>query len=399
MNSPVLASLGPAALAAFLVMLGFGVLFPVLADFTTALGLSKLQYGLILSAWPAAGIVAAPLWGRFSDRHGRRPAIVVGLVGFAISFAAFGLGSSFETLIAARIVGGLLSSAALPAAFAYAADVTSSEQRSHAMGLMGAAVGLGVTVGPAIGGSLMSLGLRAPYFASAGIGALGALIVWRALPESLTAGRRAQLLEEQAQLARRGLTRSRIARLLWPLLAASFLLTAARLSIDVTLRFLVDERLGGSAMQVGWLMFGMGVIIIGVQGGAIRPLVARSGEAALFALGSAIMAVGLLAAGWVASWSGVILAGLAIAVGFALHAPTLTSLLSRAGEQMQGVTQGLNNSAQAAARVVAPTIFMALYSTRPWTAYVLGALLALLAIGVGLAGARAAQDHGTPDVS
>jgi multidrug resistance protein len=384
----VIASLAPAALAAFLVMLGFGVLFPVLADFTAALGLSKLEYGLIMSAWPAVGILASPAWGRFSDRRGRRPAIMIGLLGFAVSFVAFGLGHSFAQLLAARAVGGLLSSAALPAAFAYAADVSSAEQRSHAMGLIGAATGLGVTVGPAIGGSLIEFGVRVPYFASGAIGLLGALVVWRTLPESLTPQLRAQAVARRAWLVERGLSRGRIAGALWPLLTASFLLTAARLAVDVTLRWLVGDRLDGSATQVGWLMFGMGLLIIGVQGGAIRPLVARFGEERLFASGSLVMASGLLAVGWISSWWGAMAAGAAVAIGFALHAPTLSALLSHAAEDLQGEAQGLNNSAQAAARVAGPVIFSALYAARPWSVYALGALLAVLAVVVSLGRTR-----------
>jgi MFS family permease len=376
-------SIAPAALAAFLVMLGFGVLFPVLADFTEHLGLSKLQFGVIMSTYPLVGMLASPWWGRFSDRRGRRSAIVLGLVGFGISFVWFGMGSSFAELVAARALGGLISSAALPAAFAYAADVSTPQQRSAAMGMLGAATGLGVALGPFLGGALVGLGVRVPYFASGGIGLAGALAVALHMPESLTPAVREAQARHRTWLAERGLTRARIARVLLPYLSASFLLTAARLSVDVTLRFLAADRLGASAFSVGVLMLGMGVVIFLVQGGAIRPLVRRHGEHGLFVAGSALMAAGLLGAAVAASWPAVIATGLAIAVGFALHTPTLTALLSYAAEGVQGEAQGLNSSVQAAARVVGPVVFAALYDAAQWTTYVLGAGLALLAIAVG----------------
>jgi MFS family permease len=376
-------SIAPAALAVFVVMLGFGVLFPVLADFTEHLGLSKPQFGVIMSTYPLMGMLASPWWGRFSDRRGRRSAIVLALVGFGISFIWFGLGSSFADLVAARVLGGLLSSAALPAAFAYAADVSPPEQRSAAMGMVGAAIGLGVAFGPAVGGALMELGLRVPYFVSGGIGLVGAVLIALSMPESLTPEVRQAQLRHRAWLSERGLSLSGIARVLSPYLAASFLLTAARLSIDVTLRFLAADRLAASAFSVGILMSGMGLVIVAVQGGAIRPLVRRHGEHALFVGGSALMAAGLLGAAVASSWPAVIATGIAIAIGFALHTPTLTAMLSHAAEGVQGEAQGLNSSVQAAARVIGPVLFASLYGAAQWATYVLGALLALLAIAVG----------------
>jgi MFS family permease len=376
-------SLAPAALAAFLVMLCFGVLFPVLADFTEFLGLSKLQFGLIMATYPLVGVLVSPWWGSFSDRRGRRPAIVLGLVGLGLSFVWFGLGSSFEQLVAARLLGGLISSAALPAAFAYAGDVSTPSQRSAAMGMLGGAIGLGVALGPFLGGALLGLGMRVPYFVSGAMALAGALAVALSMPESLTPSVRAAQLEHRRWLAQRGLSRMRIVRVLLPFLGASFLLNASRLSVDVTLRFLVGDRLGAGAFSTGLLMLGMGVVIFLVQGGAIRPLSRRHGDYPLFVWGSALMAAGLLAAARVASWPGVIGAGVAIAVGFALHTPTLTALLSQAAEGVQGEAQGLNSGVQAAARVVGPPLFAALYEHSQAATYVLGAVLALLAIAVG----------------
>ena len=175
-----------AALTAFVLMLGLGVLFPVLPKFTTALGIPDAHAGWLLAAYPLASFVASPLWGRFSNAFGRKPAIVIGLCGYALGFGLFGIGQTFAQLLAARVLGGLLSAAALPALFAYVADVTTAEKRSSGMGALGAAIGLGVTFGPAIGALTDAwLGVRAPYFVSAAIGLANAVVVAFALPESL----------------------------------------------------------------------------------------------------------------------------------------------------------------------------------------------------------------------
>jgi len=378
-----LTALVPAALAAFLVMLCFGVLFPVLADFTESLGLSKAQFGLIMATYPAVGVLLSPFWGRFSDRRGRKPAIVIGLIGLGASFVWFAMGSNFAELVAARAFGGVLASAALPAAFAFASDVSSGARRSEAMGMVGGAIGLGLTLGPVLGGELIAFGLRAPYFAAAGIALAGALVVALRMPESLTPELREAQIDHRRWLGERGLTRARIAGLLLPFLSASLLLTAARLSVDATLRFLVGDRLASGAAATGRLMGVMGLVIVLVQGGAIRPLVRRYGDRALFLGGSALMAAGLGAVAFVSTWPGVIAAGLAVAIGFALHTPTLTALLSRAAEGVQGEAQGLNSSAQSAARVVGMALFPSLYGVSHSAAYGVGAALALGAIAVG----------------
>ena len=121
------------ALTAFLLMLGLGVLFPVLPYFTRSLGLSDVQAGVLMSAYPGVGVLVSPLWGRFSEQRGRKLVILIGLLGFAASFALFGLGDTFAELFGARVLGGLFAAAAMPAIFAYVADVTEPENRSRAM--------------------------------------------------------------------------------------------------------------------------------------------------------------------------------------------------------------------------------------------------------------------------
>ena len=378
----------PAALAAFWIMVGFGVLFPVLPYFSQELGLSKWEYAWLLGVYPAIGVVAAPIWGRFSDRFGRRPAIALGLVGFGISFLLFGLGHRFAELFGARVLGGALGAAALPAVIAYAADVTGPERRSAAMGAVGAALGLGLAFGPALGGALSVYGLRVPFFAAGGIAVLGGLSVWALLPESLTPRVRESQAAHRDWLESRGLTRIRIARGLSPYLLASFLLSLARLAIDVTVAFLVADRLGRGPASVGALLFGLGLLAFAVQGGAIRPLVARLGDGRVFAAGVVLMGAGLGSVIWVQSWAAVIVSGCLVVSGFALHSPTLTALLSRAAEGVQGEAQGLNASVQSLSRFVGPILFAPLYDWAQWAPYALAAGLCGLALAAGAGRAR-----------
>ncbi len=146
----------------FLVMIGFGITLPVLPfyveRFAQAGGASPqsvvLHVGLLTGVYALMQLFFVPIWGRWSDRIGRRPVIVVGIAGFALAQMLFGLANSLWLLYTARIVGGALSSAALPVATAYVADMTSDQDRARGMAWFGAAVSLGVVVGPAFGGLL-----------------------------------------------------------------------------------------------------------------------------------------------------------------------------------------------------------------------------------------------------
>jgi len=368
-----------AAFTAFVLMLGLGVLFPVLPFLTREMGISDAGAGALLSAYPLASFIASPFWGRFSSRRGRRPALVIGLLGYGLGFGLFGLGQNFEQLLAARVLGGAISAAALPALFAYVADVTSAERRSAGMGLLGAGIGLGVTFGPLLGLLAWSLwDLRAPYFVSAAIGFANAALVAVAMPETLRPAERA------------GAERTGLAELFGPLapfLAASFLTSTARIAVDSTFAFLAQNELAATPRGVAMLLFAMGLTSALVQGGVLRALAGRVSDGTLFSAGCALMGVGLAGFAGVAGWASATAAGLAVAAGFALLSPTLTALLSRAAESAQGEAQGLNGSATALSRVVAPLLFTSGLWPRFGGAgtYGVAALLCAAALAIGLA--------------
>ncbi len=378
-------SIAYAALTAFVLMLGLGVLFPVLPKFTSALGISDADAGWLLASYPLASFLASPLWGRFSNTWGRKPAIVIGLCGYASGFILFGFGQNFTQLLAARVLGGLLSAAALPALFAYVADVTTPEKRSSGMGALGAGIGLGVTFGPAIGALTDAwLGVRAPYFVSGAIGLLNATLVWFVLPESLSPAAR----ESDAQDGAPRVPLLRIAAPLAPFLICSFLTSTARIAVDSTFGFFAQSSLGATPRGIAGVLTVMGIASAVVQGGVLRKLGGRVSDTRLFITGCVLMTGGLAAFGFANSWTGFLVTGVPVAVGFALLSPTLTALLSRAAESSQGEAQGLNGSATALSRVIAPLLF----TTGLWPrvggpgTYAVAACLSALAVGVAVMG-------------
>ena len=190
----------------FVAMIGLGITMPVLPFYVERLALAEgassqrvvIHVGLLTGVYALGQLLFAPVWGRWSDRMGRRPLILIGIAGYVISQVLFGLATSLWLLYAARIVGGILSSATLPVAAAYVADMTTDADRGRGMAWLGTATSLGFVVGPALGGTLsrtdMHLTVRyghlmldsfsVPFFAAAALGLLALFAALRWLPES-----------------------------------------------------------------------------------------------------------------------------------------------------------------------------------------------------------------------
>ncbi len=372
------------AATAFLYLLGLGVLFPVLPYFGRELGLSEFEVGLLAGSYALASVVTAPFWGRFSDRYGRRPALLLGLVGFSLAFGLFGLGTSFWQLLGARLLGGVLAAATQPAIMSYTVDITPPERRNVALGMVGAAFGLGALAGPVVGGLLSDFGYRVPFFATAGIGAFTALAVALFVRESLTPEIREETRRRRALLAGSGLGMRRIAAGLAPFLAFSLLVQTGRSGFESPIGFLVDDRLAGDAASVGFLLGGAGIAAVIVQGGALRGLARRYSDHQLMVAGTLLQVLGLLGLGFAPSWTWLVASALVLAAGSALLTPTFTAALSRAAEDVQGEAQGLNASAQSLGRAAGPMIFTLLYQQTGTVVPYLGAAL-LTALGLVLA--------------
>src|SRR5512133_1308196 len=166
------------------VMLGYGMIQPILPFLITALGASGRDLGILSSVYAAMQLVCAPFWGTLSDRIGRKPVLLIGVLGYAIAMFIFGLSTRFWMLFLARTFSGVLSSATLPTAMAYLSDNLPENKRSGAMGQLGAALGLGVVLGPLLGGLLSTDSLSLPFFVGSGLALLALLLVFILLPES-----------------------------------------------------------------------------------------------------------------------------------------------------------------------------------------------------------------------
>ena len=371
--------LGLLFLAVLVDLVGFGIVLPLLPFYATDLGAGGLQVGLLVTVYSAVQLVMAPLWGRISDRFGRRRVLILGLLGSAAAYIIFARADSLALLFLSRIVGGIGGST-IPVAQAYIADVTPPTRRAGNMGLIGAAFGLGFVIGPALGGILAGVSPgspAAPGYVAAGLCFANALLAALWLPESRRSRDRAT---SRFNLGA-ALTEVRASGQIKIILASYLFITMAFSTLQPTLSLLASERFTLGARQAGYLFAMLGLVSAVYQGGIVRALVPRMGERRLFRYSAVPFAAGLLVIG-LATDLRLLLAGLVLlGIGYGGAVPAVLGLLSRAASpERQGGVLGVGQSVGSLARVLGPAMAGALFDIRLAFPYVAGAFLILLAL-------------------
>lgn len=362
----------------FIDLLGFGMVIPVMSLYAEKLGAPDDQIGWLMTGYSAMQFIFTPIWGRLSDRYGRRPLLLGSIVMTAVGFLGYALAPSFAWLLASRLFAGA-ATANIAIAQAYIADVTAPEDRAKGMGLIGAAFGLGFILGPAMGGILSSISLGAPGYAAAALAAVNGVAAFFVLPEPpqrREAAHRARFTALVEELGKPGIRRL-ILIYLFSIFAfsgmeATFALIAAH-------RFQLDQK------HVSYVFAFIGVIVTVVQGGLIGPLTRRFGERNLLVTGLALQAVGLALIPYAGGLPGLLLACVPLSFGSGLGTPSLSSLLSRSARaEDQGGTLGIGQSAAALGRIGGPITATNAYE-HVWFAapYVGGALVMLATAAVG----------------
>ena len=389
----------------FLDLVGFGIIIPFLAYYVESFGARAAIVGLLMSSYSLAQFVFAPVWGRLSDRVGRRPILLLGLLGSVAGFTLFGLASTLSMLFLGRALMGIFG-ATIPTAQAAVADVTAPEDRARGMGLIGAAIGLGFILGPALGGLLSNLSsvLRLPLFernpyalpclASAALAALNLVAAAFFLPESLPAGRRGSRIAERfsrLDQISRGLTDPRMRRLL----LTYFLFMLGFTMMEATLTLFIEGRIGAGdhaqlVRRVGYLFGFIGIIQVALQGGLVGRLARAFGERQLLIAGCSITALSLAAMPAATSWAGIYGCAFGLACGHGLSQPSITSLISRASPaESQGGALGISQSAASLARVLGPAMGGALFQqVAPGAPYLVAAALSIAAVVCATPGRR-----------
>lgn len=378
-------------------ILGFGILIPLIPYMGIRFNTAPEWITPVMGSYSLCQLLAAPFWGRLSDRHGRRPILMSSLAGACLSYLILGFATNIWWLLLSRALNGFMAGN-ISAAFAYASDVSEPRRRAAALGLIGAAIGIGFTLGPAIGGVLAGDDLHTanflrPAIVSAGLSILALLLVAFRLPESNTAAQRAT----KAGRPRRGPIRMLLERPTLRLVAAAALLvTSAQSILDSILGIWALNRYGYGPRTFGVLMFGIAFFAILTQGVLVRFLVPRLGEARLAMIGALTFVGGLVLVA-LAPVAMLTVIGLGLCgIGVGAFSPSASSLASKqAGSHDRGAVMGTYQSASSLARVIGPFVSGPVYAAwGPGAPFLTGACTALPA---ALLIWRARQAQAGPD--
>lgn len=337
----------------FVVMLGYGVVIPILPFYIESMGAGGTELGLLVASYAVMRLICGPIWGGLSDRVGRKPILIIGILGYAITMAWFGLATRLWMLFAARILSGILSSATAATSMAYISDSTPEKERGGGMGLLGAAGGVGTILGPAMGGFLAGKSLAIPFFIAAGLSVLSLLLAWVLLPESLP------MESRQASQRDKGLLDvcvwiQTMRSPLGILFILTFISTCGLMIFANVFGLYALERFNFGPQEVGVMMMVLGLVSAIAQGGLAGPLTRRWGDEAVIKVGMLAVALGFSSMLLANDYFTIMLTTAFFGLATALQMPALTSLTSKRATVPQGIAMGLSNSFVSLGRIIGP---------------------------------------------
>ncbi len=353
-------------------LLGFGIIIPILPLYASNFGANPFTIGLLLASYSLAQLVFAPIWGRLSDRVGRRPILVVTLIGSAIGSLLLGLAGSVLVLFIGRIIDGI-SGASVAVGRAVIADTADEADRPRLMGLLGAAFGVGFVLGPALGGLAGIFGHRVPFLIAASIAALNAVVTARRLPETRRASRSRTTVPLRSL---RGLDGEVVT-----LITLSFVAVAAFSLFETTFALLAAERLALTAPEISIVFALVGVVLVATQAGLIGILSSRFSEVAMIGIGLTLNVIGFVVVAFSISWLQLAPGLVLLAVGQGLTTPAISSAIAgKAPDGNAGIVLGLQQSAGGLARVLGPVAGGVLFAVGIKMPYLVAALTTLAAL-------------------
>ncbi|WP_338753488.1 MFS transporter [Bacillus sp. FJAT-52991] len=365
----------------FIIMVGIGLVIPILPFYVEEFGAGARTLGALIAVYSFMQFLFAPVWGKLSDKIGRKPLITAGLLGFAAAEFLFAFATDIWMLFTARMLAGIFGSALMPTAMAYVSDVTTSQERGKGMGILGASMGLGIVIGPGIGGWLAEYDLSYPFI-FAGIAAIVAAIVSvLVLPESYSKEQREKDAQRKANEPSVNQWEQFKQTMLSPagfLLFLVFLLSFGLANFQSIFGYYSWERYNYGPKDVGLIMLIIGLIGTFVQGYGVGKITKRFGDRNTV-LGSLLLsAVGFVIMTLATNFVGVIVTTGLFFIGNSLLRPSVNSLLSKYAGSKQGYIMGLNNSFLSLGNVAGPLVAGMLFEWNIYFPYLFGGAVMLV---------------------
>lgn len=351
--------------------IGFGIIIPIMPDLEL---MTHFHLNMMLAIYSASSFIMSPIWGAISDRLGRRQVILTGLLGYCASFIVFAFAlDQLWLMYASRFMAGLFSGAVIACAVAYVADITTDEQRTRGMGLVGMAIGFGFIIGPGLGGLLSVFGDRMPFIVSSALALLIWAVAFRWLPESLPPERRTVkgIRRQSRWKAFQGPVRY--------LYGLGFFASFTLAGLEGTLQFFQIVQIGVTKLQMGGMLFASGIIGALIQGGVVRRYVKPGSESRMIVIGLLLCAAGFVLLLFSSNLLNATIFLCIFAAGNALIRPCVTSLITLKTTVGQGIATGLGSSMDSLGRISGPLFATALYQMGIGLPFIAGAVISLAA--------------------
>lgn len=344
----------------FIDFLSFGIVFPLLPYYVESYGASALIIGLIAGSFSFMQFIFSPIWGRVSDRVGRKPIILISLIGTALSLVGFALSPNLFWLFITRILAGFFTAASLPTTYAYVADFTKEKERAEKFGMLGAAWGLGFVFGPAFGGLLSNISIQTPFFAAAAIAFVNFIFTSIFLPSPKM--KISVKMEENVSFFNFSRIIKNLKSEVGHLFILFFIAAFALSSLEIIFPLFAKDKFGFNETNIGYFFTLIGLTVGFTQGVFVGRVVKRFGEMKTVALATTCMILGYSA---LTLSPNVFLMGVSavlLSFGIALNEPSLAALISSRSKESQGVTLGATWSFDSLARMIGPAFGGFLYA-------------------------------------
>lgn len=380
-----------------IMMMGFGMFIPILPFLVEEFGASGSAVGLLMASYALMQLIFSPIWGALSDRYGRRKILLIGILGNSLAMLFMGLSNSLWMLFLGRILAGILASATIPTANAIIADTTTTKDRSRGLGILGAAVGIGMVIGPGISGWLVEQSqvwgkmaafspnvnlylternLFIPFFISALLSIISLLVVLFSLPETLPAEERTM----QSTITISGQFKDMWKAMFGPigfLLVLAFLVSFGLTAFESVFSLYAEHRHGYGPKDIGMLLTVVGLISAIAQGSLIGPLSKKFGEESIIKVSLLLSALGFLLMLAASDDRTIYLFTGFFILSNAMIRPGIAALTSKRANTGQGSAMGLNNSFMSLGRVFGPTLAGLIFDININFPYILGSILTL----------------------
>ncbi|MFM8563786.1 MAG: MFS transporter [Acidimicrobiia bacterium] len=340
-------------ITAALDLVGFGIVVPILGRYAERFGASGLEVGLLFASFSLAQLVFSPILGKLSDRIGRKPVILISLLGTAIGSFVTGAAGALWVLFLGRILDGA-SGASVAVAQGAVTDVAAPHERPRLLGLLGAAFGVGFVVGPALGGLAALGGEHLPFYVAGTVALINAIVAFFRLPETRPV--EARVMANELRASDQGKVR------LWGLAVAGFTAIVAFSGFESTFSLLAGDRFDLTEASVAAVFVGVGLTLVGVQTLLVRPVNSAWGTERSVQAGLALNTAGLVVLSRAEQWPFLVMALLLLTVGQGLVTPNLAALVSgRVPDHRRGEALGFQQGVNAVGRVAGPAVAGLLY--------------------------------------